>query len=759
MDNTINTNQQSDSQPRIADRHRRSERRTWLLCIAVFRTLTEWLYGLVKAFQSTYIFEQTQATARQRFSITVRLVPVALVFLSLMIPIAAHIYKLQITDHEKFLLEAERLCSTTKTSIGARGCIYTSDKVLLAGNYIQKDVFVEPKKFKEESLDDTYRLLAAATERPVEEIRDMFFEAKNKDIRIVISDHVDAATARHIQSQNYPLTQVVLNSPKKNSSDKPHQATYSVIFTLPHLMKINDYRPTIDRIGAAIGLTPEQIDKAVKGSRGINRPKQIKIATGIDFEKGLVLEQELKKIPKTGVGAFQIVSNYTRLHPCNGLASNLVGVTDPAGGLSGIEKLFDDILQPKDGKIISTKDGKGHAFAFAGKENYQFIPPTNGSNIFLTIDSNIQGFAEKYLAEALPTVNPDRAYVVMMNPRTGAIMALAQSPTFDPNRRDEVQDTNAFGFLCLSETFEPGSIMKGVSLACGVSQGFFNINTVFYCERGFWREARLHDTHNNENLSVSEIIMHSSNIGTAKAAIAMGPDNLYKGLNAFGFGKRTGIGFYPLDGPAVTFKEEATGIFRPRERWDGLSISRFPIGQGISVTPFQMVQAYCAIANGGVMMQPYIVDHIVRPDGSIVRSVPRVKKIPINHFAAEQMVEALKTVVSPNGTAKRAAIEGYTVAGKTGTSEIWNSATKHYDTSKVVASFIGFAPADNPKFVLLVTFVNPKPKKHGGTIAGPVFRKIATETLQYLHVPPEVDPLEEERKNDPSSKQGTAEKR
>jgi cell division protein FtsI/penicillin-binding protein 2 len=231
--------------------------------------------------------------------------------------------------------------------------------------------------------------------------------------------------------------------------------------------------------------------------------------------------------------------------------------------------------------------------------------------------------------------------------------------------------------------------------------------------------------------------MHSSNIGTAKAAMDLGAYKLFCGLTGFGFGKKTRLGFYPAGQKPIVFSKEASGIFRPLERWDKLSITRFPIGQGISVTPFQMIQAYSAIANNGIMMQPYIIDRVLSHDGTMTSSIPRVKGRPISANAARQMTEALKTVPTKEGTARRAAIEGYTVAGKTGTSEIWDSVAHRYDQQKVVASFIGFVPADAPEFVLLVTFVNPKPKRHGGTIAGPVFSKIGARTLEYLQIPPE----------------------
>jgi cell division protein FtsI/penicillin-binding protein 2 len=338
-------------------------------------------------------------------------------------------------------------------------------------------------------------------------------------------------------------------------------------------------------------------------------------------------------------------------------------------------------------------------------------------------------------------------------------MALTQYPTFDPNKRDEIEDPACFGFLPLTETFEPGSIMKGISLSCGISEGVFDLNTQFFCENGYWPAAKLHDTHRNENLSITEIIMHSSNIGTAKAAIELGPYKLFRGLAGFGFGKKTGLGFYPAGQKPITFHKEASGIFRPLERWDKLSITRFPIGQGISVTPFQMIQAYSAIANNGIMMQPYIIDRMLTHDGTMTSSIPRVKGRPISANAARQMKEALKTVPTKEGTARRAAIEGYTVAGKTGTSEIWDSEKHRYDQQKVVASFIGFAPAEAPEFVLLVTFVNPKPKRHGGTIAGPVFSKIGGRTLEYLQIPREGEEAFTQQNHPQQNQQESATKR
>ncbi len=711
-------------------------RRAWFACSG-FLSGIRGIFRYYLPLQSEYTLQKAKPTRSQRFAIGVRSLPIMAVFTVMLLCIAVHCYKLLVLRHPEFEEKAQSHCQSIQSTQGARGCIYTDDYKLLAGNYFQKDIFIEPKKIPTKYRGQAIKYIAQATHRPEAEIARMFFEVIDKDVDITLSSDVDSRTAKRIESHGYPHTAIVRNSHIRNKKDRSHLSctSYSVVFTLPLKIQLEQHMPTMLTIGAELGMNEKEVRAAVNGRHGLARIKQIKVQAGIDFTDGVTLENNLKKIPRLGKGAFQVKTSIKRIHPQNMLAAPLVGLTDTAEGkgLSGIEELFDAQLQPTSGSNVFLKDGKGRRLPMT--ENIRTTLPMNGDDIFLTINSGIQNIAEEELVKAIPDVKPDRAYAVMMQPRTGAIMALTQYPTFDPNKRDEVEDPAGFGFLPLTETFEPGSIMKGVSLSCGMSEGVINLNTMFFCENGYWSSAKLHDTHRNENLSVTEIIMHSSNIGTAKAAIDLGAYKLFRGLTGFGFGKRTRLGFYPAGQAPIFFRKEASGIFRPLERWDKLSITRFPIGQGISVTPFQMLQAYSAIANNGIMMQPYIVDRILSHDGTMTTSIPRVKGRPISASAAKQMTEALKTVPTKEGTARRAAIEGYTVAGKTGTSEIWDSEAHRYDQQKVVASFIGFVPADAPEFVLLVTFVNPKPKRHGGTIAGPVFSKIGARTLEYLQIP------------------------
>ena len=285
----------------------------------------------------------------------------------------------------------------------------------------------------------------------------------------------------------------------------------------------------------------------------------------------------------------------------------------------------------------------------------------------------------------------------------------------------------------LTHGFEPGSIMKGITFAGALDYKVVRLGDKFDCEKGRWfhagRPLRDSGNHQYEDLYVWQILQKSSNIGTAKIAIEMGDRRLYQTLRRFGFGQPTGIGF----------RNEATGIFRSLADWDRLSLSRFAIGQGILTTPLQIVQAYCALANDGVIMQMRVVDRIENPETREVDyTQERIRPRALRPGVARQVVAAMKTVTR-DGTGTIAAVPGYQVAGKTGTAEKFIDGT--YRSGKYVASFVGFVPADDPAFVLLISADEPSKKSYyGGTVAGPAFRRIAERTLRYLKVAPATQP-------------------
>ncbi len=426
------------------------------------------------------------------------------------------------------------------------------------------------------------------------------------------------------------------------------------------------------------------------------------------------------------LSGLRFLESSRRFYPKGSMLANVIGFTNVDGkGVSGIEELHDGEMQPQVGRSSYIRDRVGAKVNLRDKHREAAVP---GSDIYLTISEPIQQIAEEELGRMVRQFSPKAAYAVMMNPRTGAYMALAQHPTFNPNDRSTMKEGNWTNRVA-EAGFEPGSVVKPLAVSGAIDFNIVNLDSEFDCEQGHWFfcGASLGDSgHSFDTLTVAEILQHSSNIGAAKIALAMGERRLYQTLRRYGFGQRTGIGF----------KREATGIFRPLEEWDGLSISRFPIGQGLLTTPLQLVQAYAALANDGIMMRPYIVDRIRRPDGTVKSFAPRPLRRVVRPPAARATARALTLVTTSDGTAPRAAIPGYEVAGKTGTAQKWVDG--QYSKTHYVSSFIGFVPAENPAFVLLVAADDPDKQKgyYAGSVAAPTFRRIAERTLRYLDVAP-----------------------
>jgi cell division protein FtsI (penicillin-binding protein 3) len=468
------------------------------------------------------------------------------------------------------------------------------------------------------------------------------------------------------------------------------------------------------------------------------RPVEVVVARQVDIR----VAEHLKQYEFRGL---RYVDSYSRFYPKCRLLANLVGFLDESGkGSLGIEQLMESYLQPTPGRTVFELDRRGRRLESGV---YREVPAADGWDVFLTIQEPIQQVVEDELAVMAKAFGPRAAYALMMDPTTGAIMAWAQVPSYDPNDRSSMRNPDAWQNFILTHGFEPGSIMKGVSVAGALDYGVVGLNTSFDCEHGCWFYGGrpLRDAgHHYDTMTVAQIIQKSSNIGTAKIALQMGDKRLYQVLSRFGFGEPVGLGFRECgDGQPVLFPAEATGIFRKLTQWDTLSVTRFPIGQGILVTPLQMVQAYAALANGGVMVQPYIIDHVRSPKTGEERySVPRVKGRTIRPDTATRITQALKLVTQQGGTAPKAAVPGYETAGKTGTSQKWVSGSDgrggFYASDRCVASFIGYVPADAPAFVLLVVADEPTRggSRYGGIVAAPTFSRIAERTLRYMQVAP-----------------------
>lgn len=427
-----------------------------------------------------------------------------------------------------------------------------------------------------------------------------------------------------------------------------------------------------------------------------------------------------------------------RVYPNQKLAAHVLGYVgsgfgdSPKGkvnelkGMDGIEKSMDAALRGVVGWRNTEVARKKELVAFRDQD----VEAQPGRNVVVTIDTGVQHIVESELAEAMQKHTPISASGIVVRPHTGEILALATLPNFDPNDLDNSQP-DARRNRMIADLAEPGSTFKIVVISGALNDGLTTLEERYDCENGKFVFAGklLHDHERYGLMTVEEIITKSSNIGAAKVGIKMGNDRLYQYIRNFGFGTPTGL---PLVG-------ERSGIVHPLNKWTKLSISRIPMGHEIAVTPLQMVMAMCAVANEGKLMRPMLVDRLEDDAGNVVlKNCPQQVRKVISEAAARQMVTALKTVVSTNGTGKRAMLEHYTAAGKTGTAQKL-LANGTYGR-KYFSSFIGFFPADNPEICVGIFLDEPKNGYYGGEAAGPVFRDIAERIGQYLAIHPDIVP-------------------
>ena len=442
------------------------------------------------------------------------------------------------------------------------------------------------------------------------------------------------------------------------------------------------------------------------------------------------------------------VDSQLRVYPGGNLAAHVtgfVGVRDPEGssvpmvgleGKHGVEIMLDSELEGVRGwRETETDSSRLEVVAF---REYN-VKPRDGMNVVLTIDANVQYIAEKGLEALCAKHTPASACVVVVNPQTGAIVALANRPTFDPNKPGDSNAANRRNRV-ITDVFEPGSTFKIVAVSGALNEGVVRLHDRFHCENGsfYFAGKVLRDHHPYSQLSVREIITKSSNIGTAKVAMKLGASRLHKYISELGFGQRSGV---PLPG-------EVRGILHPVRNWSKLSISRIPMGHEIAATPLQLVMAMSAMANGGNLMRPLLVDRLVDRDGNVVMQYePTVVRKVIRDETAQQMVKTLMAVVSAGGTARQAWLENYAVAGKTGTAQKPSKTRRGYEAGKYFSSFIGFLPAENPKLCIGVFVDEPHNGHYGGVVAAPTFKVIAEKSANYLGLEPSVPvkPMSEQK--------------
>ena len=434
--------------------------------------------------------------------------------------------------------------------------------------------------------------------------------------------------------------------------------------------------------------------------------------------------EQIQNLSLNGVGMFYEPKRY---YPQGQLAGQVIGfVGRDSEGLEGLELHYNEYIRGESGSSVSERDALGRRVLVQGVEGLQ-IPP--GGDIHLTLDTSIQYLAEKELEATIHKHRAKAGVAIVVEPFTGEVLALANYPSFDPNnfaKQSSQQKRNR----AVADSFEPGSTFKTILAAAALEEGVVDKEDLFYCEMGKYPYAGkvIHDTHPHGWLPFYKILQVSSNIGFTKVAEKLKKDRYFKYIEKFGFGELTGI-----DLPG-----EVPGLLRKPEAWSGIDLATHAFGQGVSATPMQMVMAYGAIANGGFLMRPHLVRRIVGPRGEVlVQNQPHVVRRVISEKTARLLASMLKGVTNEGGTGTMASLEGFEVAGKTGTAQKADLTNGGYAASKRVGSFIGFVPADDPKLVVLVLVDEPETNVYGGVVAAPVFRDIARGALRRLAVAPQ----------------------
>lgn len=431
------------------------------------------------------------------------------------------------------------------------------------------------------------------------------------------------------------------------------------------------------------------------------------------------------RVEDLGLEGIYALPEHSRTYPNGPLAASTLGWVGIDGeGLAGIEHSLNRFVRGAPGVVTLLRDARRGMYLVGGEGANAAV---DGLDVYLTLDEVIQHIAERTLRETVEQSGARSGSVVIMDPFSGAILAIASWPTFDPNHFGSY-GASSWRNRVVQDVFEPGSTYKIVAAAAGLEEGLVTPSQIIDCGDGGIDIAGFRIREHGQNryglLSFEDVLVHSSNVGTIRVAHLLGPRRLYDYSRRFGFGERTGI---ELPG-------EAAGILRPTEQWSKLSNAIVSIGQEIAVTPLQMVQAISVVANGGRRIQPHILDRVVDGNGQIVHRTELPLPEPvISERTAAVLNEMLKSVVS-RGTGSRAALNEYVVAGKTGTAQ--KAGPGGYLPNKTIASFGGYVPADRPRLAILVVIDEPRTAQYGGTVAAPAFREIAEGALRYLRVPP-----------------------
>lgn len=489
---------------------------------------------------------------------------------------------------------------------------------------------------------------------------------------------------------------------------------------------------SIPKIAASLELPVEEVEAAF----GLQNGRMVSDVRSISPRwkrlKRRVEPRSFAAIQKLGVRALTSAKNYEREYPQGALAAHLIGYVRKDGQAAmGVEREFDYYLSGEEG-WTETEMGAGR------REMAQFrrrrVPSTDGFNVVLTIDSYVQDVVEKELKQIVSDFNPSAATIIVSDPYTGEILGLGNYPSFDPNQYSKSDDESRKN-RALTDILEPGSTFKIVAATAALEEGVVNVDTLIDCAEPIavmpdgYRVKLPKDDHPMGVLSVAEVISKSSNRGAAHLGFKLGGRNFYEWVEKYGFGNYSGL----------DLGIESRGILNPPNKWDRLTLSRMTMGHSIAATPIQIHMATATLANGGVLMTPRVIDAITNYDGEkVVQFGPLPKRKVFSRDTARTVTQLLEEAASVRGTARRAVVEGYRVAGKTGTTQ--KIIDGRYSTREHVGSFTGFFPADNPQVVITVIVDNGRPATgglgYGGVVAAPSFREIAKKLIPHYAITP-----------------------
>ncbi|TFH21937.1 MAG: PASTA domain-containing protein [Myxococcales bacterium] len=430
---------------------------------------------------------------------------------------------------------------------------------------------------------------------------------------------------------------------------------------------------------------------------------------------------ETNTVRRLGIPGVDVHDDQRRTYPQGSMAAQLIGfVGTDTQGLEGIERLFDEGLRGVPQSVRVCRDVRGRVF----HSTRDVSGMNHGATVQLTIDAMLQGIAESELQKQVEEYDAQGGSVVVLDPATGEVLAMASAPSFDPNfyHRSEVGHRRN---RVITDMFEPGSTTKPLLVAAALDAGAIQPDDVYFCENGAMQVGgwTIHDHHPYGDLSVPDILRVSSNICSAKIGAKLGAESFHRYLRGYGFGARPGTG---LQG-------EITGILPPVSNWRPIHVANIAFGQGVSVSALQLASAFSTLANEGTRMRPYVVRRVIDAEGKVVSDgEPLVAARVLSAESARLVSKMLEAVVEPGGTAPRAGIEGIRVAGKTGTAQKVKDG--RYSHKDFVASFVGYLPADDPRLVIAVSIDEPRRSHYGGVVAAPVFRRVAEAALDYLHI-------------------------